>query len=216
MGLGIFKRIYHCTLGRIITWYVKVRDQNRGLDFAREVSTKDGIKCGAPSTARVRHIVRKYFGNKITKSDSIIDIGCGKGKMLTFFAEFPFGNIDGLEYVQEMVDIAKQNINVLKLGGVTVIAGDARIYEDFDRYNYFYMSNPFWDDDIMISLITNIKKSISRKNRTIHIIYNNPRQENILISRGMILEREMPIFFNAKVNVYTFPSQQQTMDKSVQ
>lgn len=47
MGLGIFKRIYHCTLGRIITWYVKVRDQNRGLDFAREVSTKDGIKCGA-------------------------------------------------------------------------------------------------------------------------------------------------------------------------
>ncbi len=97
---------------------------------------------------------------------------------------------------------------------VTVIAGDARNYEDFDKYNYFYMSNPFWDDDIMISLVENIKKSISRNNRTVHIIYNNPRQENILISHGMILEKEMPVFFNAKVNVYTFPLQQQTINKA--
>ncbi len=208
MGFTIIKQIYHCTLGKIITWYIKIRDQIRGLDFSREVSTKDGIKYGAPSTARTQHIVRKYFGNNITKEDSIIDIGCGKGKMLTFFAEFPFENICGLEYVQEMVDIAKKNMGVLKLGGIKIIAGDARVYEDFDGFNYFYMSNPFWDDDIMVSLIRNIKKSISRNNRAIHLLYNNPRQENILISQGMILEKEMPVFFNAKVNVYTFPVRQ--------
>lgn len=215
MRVEIIKKIYHCTLGKIINWYVKNRDRSRGLDFSREVSTKEGIKYGAPSTARTQHIVRKYFGNNITKKDSILDIGCGKGKMLTFFAGFPFKNICGLEYIQEMVDIARQNMNVLKLGGVvTVIAGDARNYEDFDKYNYFYMSNPFWDDDIMISLVENIKKSILRNNRTVHIIYNNPRQENILISHGMILEKEMPVFFNAKVNVYTFPLQQQTINKA--
>ena len=77
------------------------------------------------------------------------------------------------------------------------------------------MSNPFWEDDIMVALIKNINKSISRNNRMIHIIYNNPRQENILISQGLVLEKEMPVFFNTKVNVYTFSAQQQTKNNVV-
>ncbi len=216
MGFTIIKQIYRCTLGKLITWHVNARDQKRGLDFSREVDTKEGVKYGAPSTARTQHIVRKYFGDNITEEDSIIDIGCGKGRMLAFFAEFPFKQICGLEYVQEMVDIAKNNMGVLGLGGgVKIIAGDARVYEDLDQYNYFYMSNPFWEDDIMVALIKNIKKSISRNNRMIHIIYNNPRQENILISQGLVLEKEMPVFFNTKVNVYTFSAQQQTKNNVV-
>lgn len=110
-------KIYRASVGKAITYVVNKRDKMRGLDFAREVQTENGIMYGAPSTLRVRYIVNKYFKNHITDSDSIIDIGCGKGKMLTFFCKYPFKNISGLEYVKEMVDIAQNNLNVLKIGG---------------------------------------------------------------------------------------------------
>lgn len=94
----------------------------------------------------------------------------------------------------------------LKLGGgVNVIQGDANVYNNYDEFKFFYMSNPFSDDDIMRNLIKNIKKSILRNRRKVYIIYNNPTQERILIEQGMVIESKLPIFLNTRVVVYTFP-----------
>lgn len=107
---------YRNTLGKAMTFITNKIDEVRGLDFAGEVMN-DGIVWGAPSTLRVRYVVSKYFGKRITNNDSIIDIGCGKGKMLTFFYKYNFKRICGLEYVKESVDIAKKNLKRLGIGG---------------------------------------------------------------------------------------------------
>ena len=76
------------------------------------------------------------------------------------------------------------------------------MFDDLDDYNYIYMSNPFSDDDIMRNLLRNIKKSFERKYREIHIIYNNPTQERIILEEQFQVERRMPVFFNTRVVIY--------------
>lgn len=55
----------------------------------------------------------------------------------------------------------------------------------------------------MYSFIRNINISLERKYRKIHIIYNNPTQAEILLNEGLVIEKEMPIYMNTKVIIYT-------------
>ena len=52
--------------------------------------------------------------DKVTDKDAIIDIGCGKGRMLYFFSQFPFKYVDGLEYSRELVAAAEGNIAIMR------------------------------------------------------------------------------------------------------
>lgn len=45
---------------------------------------------------------------KIKDSDTLIDVGCGKGYILYLFSKLPFSLVDGIEYNQELCDIAQK------------------------------------------------------------------------------------------------------------
>ncbi len=96
-------------------WYEDVR----GLDFVRrDMSVKGNGSAGYEETPfYVRSVIGKYLRGKITSQDSILDAGCGKGKMLYYLSKFPFKKVCGLEYSPKLVKIARQNMRKIRNGG---------------------------------------------------------------------------------------------------
>lgn len=101
----------------------------------------------------------------------MIDIGCGKGALLWVFSKYAFGQIAGLEYSKALCEICSENMKKLDLN-VDIINGDANFYNDYDRYNYMYLYNPF-QGAIMTNFINNLHECIVRSSRKIRIIYKS-------------------------------------------
>ena len=92
-----------------------LRDRMRGLDFSMlRRWDKEGHSNYSRPTFQTRRVIADYLKRSITSKDAIIDIGCGKGMMLWFFSGFPFRLADGLEYSQDLIDVARANFDVLR------------------------------------------------------------------------------------------------------
>ena len=110
--------VYHLPF-RIVRCCVSVPERvyNRlhGLDFDALVSMKEaGHSRYQVSSVLAQRKISNYLRGRISDKDAIIDIGCGKGRMLYFFAQFPFRLVDGLEYSGELVAIAQNNFAILR------------------------------------------------------------------------------------------------------
>jgi len=123
-----------------------------------------------PSTDSLKKVLKKM---KVTNKDSIIDIGCGKGKALYIMSRFPFFKVGGYDLSKDLVEIAKTNLAKLKVKNVDVFVADANEYKDYDDYNYFYLFNSI-PEKVFNKAIVNIKKSLDRKPRNCTFIYLNP------------------------------------------
>ena len=120
-----------------------------------------------------------------TKYDSILDIGCGKGLFLYYASKFEFNRIDGIEYSAELADIALKNAVKINDKRINVINCDARDFQQYDNYNYFFINNPF-SAAITERLVGKICNSYQKKRRKITIIYQFPFHKNIFISNGFV------------------------------
>ena len=129
-----------------------------------------------PSTDSLKKVLKKL---KITQEDSIIDIGCGKGKALYIMSKFPFKKICGYDLSKELVDLAKTNMKKLGLNEVEIFVADASNFNKYDDYNYFYIYNSV-PEKVFIKMMKNIKKSIEKKPRNCTFIYLNPVYDNIV------------------------------------
>lgn len=123
-----------------------------------------------PSTDKLRKVLKKF---NITNNDSIIDIGCGKGKAMFLMSKYKFKKIYGIDLSQELVDIANRNFSILKINQCKAIKNDATTFKNYDEFNYFYIFNSF-PEKIFIKVIENIQESIKRKPRKCIFIYLNP------------------------------------------
>lgn len=200
-----------------------VIEKIRGIDFSIPIyhSEKNHVQTMS-STDLVIPVLKKFLlDERIQRSDAIIDVGCGKGRMVYFFSKMGFGRIGGLEYSKEVFDVLCNNINVLYSGktirksydrnttrcnfealkdkaendgnseiefekfggGIFLINADAKFYDEFDEYNYFYLFNPF-HNDIMDGFIKNLEKSLNRHHRMITIIYFNPVDVKSFLNNG--------------------------------
>jgi 16S rRNA G966 N2-methylase RsmD len=119
----------------------------------------------------------------ITESDSIIDIGAGKGSAMLAMSNFPFAMVDGVELSEHLANIARRNFGKLKMGKCHVYTGDAVTFQHYCHYNMFYLYNPF-PCEIMARVLDNICRSTKDSNREILIIYNTPKCHKVIDSQG--------------------------------
>ena len=157
----------------------------KGIDFS--IASMDGYrgggyKDGISYQATVFIDYRMVKSLNIEKSDSILDIGCGKGKMVYWFSKMGFGKSDGLEYSKELVRCAEKNMKILKRD-CKIIHADAALFDGYSNYNYYYFANPF-GKETMRSVIDKIEESYNKKPRKIIIIYHNPLCHNTIIESG--------------------------------
>ena len=163
--------------------YIKV---TKGLDFTGRIEGTDDRLRGYEGCYPINSILRKL---KITKSDSVLDIGCGKGLFLYYATQFKFRRIDGIEYSAKLTEFAEQNAAIISDERIHVYHQDARNYVGYDKYNYFFINNPF-SAEIMEEVIVKLKESYLSNTRKITVIYQFPFNREVFINHGFKLVYE--------------------------
>lgn len=133
---------------------------------------------------------------------SFFDIGCGKGQILLMAAMSGMDRIGGIDFNSEIVEIARKNLQVLKIDGI-IKCDDATTYEEFDDYSIYFLYNPFGEASIR-KVIGNIRNSQKRCNRNIFLVYGNPfYHEAVMDSEGVQLHRQVIVdLYDPILNIY--------------
>lgn len=117
---------------------------------------------------------------KFSNNTSIIDYGCGKGRVMIMAAEHGYTLIGGIDFAKELCEKAEANIyKVSKRYPAVkfrVVQADATTYSTIDEYELFFFFNPF-SAAILYKVIENIQASYLRKKRNILVLYVNPVHE---------------------------------------
>ena len=115
-------------------------------------------------------------------SDTVYDLGCGKGRVLCVLAQAPVNRCVGVEIFPDLCDVARRNASRLRgrRSTIDVRCGDVASADLSDGTVYF-MFNPF-GADTMRTVLDNIERSLLDKPRSVRIIYLNPRVESLIAS----------------------------------
>lgn len=104
----------------------------------------------------------------ISESDSLVDYGCGKGRVVLYVAANAGCRCAGVEFDEELCRIAQENLAATKTEGAVFVNCDATEFVPEDE-NVFFFFNPF-SEKIFVSVL----------NRIIVSFYENPRRIKLL------------------------------------
>lgn len=150
-------------------------------ELSIESASKEGGHLYQPSSSvifeRAMNNLPYNFGDKV-----FLDIGSGKGRALILAAEAGFKKVIGVEYAEELNDIAHTNIEKVrnKFPNTEFILeeGDALEYQIPEEVDVIYLFNPF-DADAIRSLIKQLKPAFKR-DKKMHLVYLHPVHCNVL------------------------------------
>ena len=176
------------------------------VEDIKDVDTKDGTNSGPSRSFGLLHIGEHV---ELNESDRILDIGCGKGAAMIALSFFtPCSVVDGLEYSLNIAKTCHSNIDKVGINQGTesrsiVFHGNATKFELYQKYNVFYMYDPF-RGDTFYKTIDKIVESYFIEKRKITIIYANPYEENYLFVKGFKVSQEIATDFHHKtVKIFT-------------
>lgn len=163
-------------------------DARFGVDFSKtltrtELGYEDGHCFGYQPSFVMPNILSHL---NISSQDSILDVGCGKGFAMHLFSSLPFSKIDGIELNNELVQIAKENLQILHPDDnrFHVFKEDAFNFTHYNDYDMLYLFNPF--DEHIINAIC-LKFGIIRPSK---VIYQIPHYINTFTKYGFAIEYE--------------------------
>lgn len=195
MQIAKFKRV---------SWF-KIRsffENLRGIETLKYInlnelglSENEGVRY-EPSKKRILHMAIQEL--LPVNNQAIIDFGCGKGRALIEFSKYPFRKITGLEYSEDLINICKNNLNILKIKNIKLYCMNAIHFKNFEDYDCLYFYNPF-PEPIFKKVIENLIESNKKNKKIIHIIYIYPTCHNLIINSGYFklikkIENENKIF----------------------
>ena len=115
----------------------------RGVEFSlRDLSTTYEENHGYALTTKkaLKNILKGINLDKI----NFLDIGSGKGGVICYAYELGAKTSTGLEYEKKLHLKAQKNIKRLNYQNkVNSLNIDARLFEDYGKFNIFFMFNPF-------------------------------------------------------------------------
>jgi len=135
------------------------------------------------------YMLEKLFGafRKISSQASIIDLGCGKGRMMMVAPHFGFENITGIDFAKEMCEQAVINMEEKKeqFPGLKwkVINENVLDYCIGSVDSVFFMFNPF-TEEVLKDFLKKIDDSCHQFPRTIHFLYASPQHQKLLLDSG--------------------------------
>ncbi len=116
-------------------------DKIYGYDFLTTVSQeklgldpKKYVRCSPSGNKYLANVLNKL---EIKESDSVMDIGCGKGSVLRLLIKYPFKNICGIEVSETLCEICKKNMERLNDKRVIIYNLDARNFDDYQNNNIY-------------------------------------------------------------------------------
>lgn len=152
------------------------------------------------SYASLNTLIKQY---NFDENDSIVDFGCGKGRLNFFINHFFNSYVTGIEMNSYYCEICAENLNnyisqnkkhtTKKIQFLKCLAQEYKIR---NNDNKFYFFNPF-SIQIFISIVNNILDSVDEKPRVIDIILYYPSDDYINYLENntcFFLYREIPVF----------------------
>jgi hypothetical protein len=124
---------------------------------------------------------------KISAQTSIIDLGCGKGRMMMVAPHFGFTDIAGIDFAKELCEQAIINMkNKEKQFPAIkwkVIHQNAEDYDIGPDDCVFFMFNPF-DEPVLKIFLRKLDISCDQFPRTTYFIYASPQHQKLLLDNG--------------------------------
>lgn len=134
--------------------------------------------------SRYAQLLSVFSEIPVDYSNSILlEIGCGKGRAIAAAATHEFKKIIGIDYEENLVDLAKKNLNQMRFKKTTDIViqhQDATFYKVPNDINVIYFFNPFIGETLK-KVIENIHQSYVAAPRKILIIYLNEVDFDLLV-----------------------------------
>jgi predicted RNA methylase len=122
---------------------------------------------------------------------AFVDFGSGMGRVLLLASAFPFRSITGVEWSQDLHEIAQRNIGTYKgvrsSNEVKSFCMDAGEFPIPSGKSVLYFFNPF-GDEVMARVLDNARSSLEQSPRDIVLVYMNPRHREIF-DRADFLKR---------------------------
>lgn len=156
-----------------------IGERIRGLDYTMIYSTdEDNQKYNGSYTKTPISVLNKVF-NDIELcwrggEKNFIDIGCGKGYVVTIASRKSFDCVGGVEYNQHLYDVCCNNLKKSKISTEYIYRGDAGKFEHYGDYNIFFFNNPV-GAAILVETLQRI--SSAHKHDKIYIYYINVNEE---------------------------------------
>ena len=142
----------------LLCWQDKAKDKKicgRSLVEYQPISTED-VHASQPSHYRLLEQI--FCKAKFTKDDSILDVGCGKGRILAFLTEKGYTcQISGVELNQEVAAVCKEwtkaypNIQVIESNVLDL---------DLDQYTVLILFNPF-GKNVLFKLLDKLENGLT-------------------------------------------------------
>ena len=121
---------------------------------------------------------------------TFVDLGSGKGRTLLMASDFAFQRIIGVELLDELDAIAKQNIGRYhneqrRCFAIESQAGDARKFEFPAEPTVVYLFNPF-PEHVLRQVLTNLRQSLQEAPRPAFVIYHNLIYEHTFLENAWL------------------------------
>lgn len=120
--------------------------------------------------------------DKTLLDSGLIDIGCGKGRVLIMAEKLGFKSVIGVEFSKKLCDICEENLKKIKSKVSRVICADATNYEFSGDIRTFYFYNPF-EYILLEKVLKNIKEYLKSKDHAAYVVYIDPRKFGRLDSK---------------------------------
>jgi len=158
-------------------------DETISTRLGQDLSFYNRAHRAIPYSAANR-IIKRVAPNE---SDSLLDYGCGAGRMICVASRFPFKRIIGLDVDRNLCAIARTNVKTMHSCRVCpeVVRGDATSYCVPDNITVVFFYNPF-GRDILRAALTKVIETYWRAPRRIQLVYMNPKEHELLMSTGWL------------------------------
>lgn len=130
---------------------------------------------------------------------TFVDLGCGKGRTLILARAYGFHKAIGVEFAQELAEIASNNILTIAKeypGGASILHQDATQFVFPDGPFVVYLYNPF-GPEVFEKVIHSLVQHLSLTSNDCYVIYGSSMTETFSWFRPMIagtgMFKELPI-----------------------
>jgi SAM-dependent methyltransferase len=162
---------------------------DRGLDTAADATEPEHDHPDrVPYQASGWHVLPRalrYLG--VSDSDTFVDFGCGKGRVVHQAARRPFRRVIGVEISPALAETARAALAARshrhRCRNVEIVVADAREFRVPDDLTIAYLAHPF-SGETFEAVLQGIVASIDRHPRRVRLIYVEPVHRSQILATG--------------------------------
>lgn len=184
---------WNLPLAIFVTWHEMKRGPKYNINTIKPESLKNltimegDISMSSPYEAVNYFILESLLDNfcrLFPEEKNLLDVGCGKGRVMVAAAHYGFKIITGVDFAKELCEAAQRNIDKIKAKFPNTVfkiyCNDILKYSITPADKVFFLFNPF-NKAIMEKFLEKIDDSVKEYPRTVYFIYANPLQKEVLL-----------------------------------